>query len=59
MEFFYVLTFLKPLSDKMVDLQDYATRLFSLEFVLSAHHPRKAQFRNAETVRQLQSHSLL
>jgi hypothetical protein len=56
---FLCLDFLKPLADKMVNSQDYATRLFSLEFVLLAHHLHKVQFRNAETVRQLQSHLLL
>jgi hypothetical protein len=59
MEFFYVLTFLKPLSDKMVNSQDYAMRLFSSNTYLSAHHLHKVQFRNAETVRQMQSHLLL
>ena len=34
MEFFYVLTFLKSLSDKMVNSQDYAMRPFSSKFVL-------------------------
>ena len=56
---FYVLTFLKPLSDKMVNSQDYAMRLFSSNTYLSAHHPHKAQFRNAETVLLPLNHSLL
>jgi hypothetical protein len=56
---FLCLDFLKPLADKMVNSQDYATRLFSLEFVLLAHHPHKAQFRNAETVLLPLNHSLL
>ena len=52
---FFILIFK---NDNQTDILPLVTCLFSLDTVLSAHHPHEAQFRNVGTVRLLLNLSL-